>query len=116
MGARMTKSIVETCMEKTIYHPPVASYSKYTAHFIRTTDGEKLALRCVSPGESAMTLHSKYTDHRHVVLYSHGNAVDLGIMMPFYKCARARCHTLHTNPCTAPPLHNRACAARTAAL
>ena len=78
MGARMTKSIVETCMEKTIYHPPVASYSKYTAHFIRTTDGEKLALRCVSPGESAMTLHSKYTDHRHVVLYSHGNATDVG--------------------------------------
>ncbi len=49
MGARIAKSLVETCMEKSIYLPPAPTYSKYTAHFIRTTTGEKLALRVVSP-------------------------------------------------------------------
>jgi pimeloyl-ACP methyl ester carboxylesterase len=78
MGARMTKSLVETCMEKSIYLPPTPTHSKYTAHFIRTVSGDKLALRCVSPAEASMTLHSKYTDTRHVVLYSHGNATDVG--------------------------------------
>jgi pimeloyl-ACP methyl ester carboxylesterase len=65
-------------MEKSIYLPPAPTYSKYTAHFIRTLSGDKLALRCVSPGEAAITLHAKYTDTRHVVLYSHGNATDVG--------------------------------------
>ena len=78
MGANMTKSIVETCMEKSIYHPPEASYSRHSAHFIRSVSGHKIALRCVSPPGAAMTLHARYTDKRHVVLYSHGNATDLG--------------------------------------
>ena len=78
MGAKMTKSIVETCMEKSIYHPPEASYSMHSAHFIRSVSGHKIALRCVSPPGAAMTLHARYTDKRHVVLYSHGNATDLG--------------------------------------
>ena len=78
MGARMTKSIVETCMATSIYHPPAASYSKYSCQFIRSVAGDKLALLCVSPEGSSMSMYQKYTDNRHVVLYSHGNATDLG--------------------------------------
>ena len=78
MGTIMTKSIVETCMEKSIYHPPPPSYPKHSAHFIRSVSGEKLALRCISPQVSALTLHVQYNDNRKVVLYSHGNATDLG--------------------------------------
>ena len=78
MGARMTKSIVETCMEKSIYLPPAASYSKYSCQFIRSVAGDKLALLCVSPEGASMSMYKKYTDNRHVVLYSHGNATDLG--------------------------------------
>ena len=78
MGARMTKSVVETCMQSSIYQPPAASYSKYTCQFIRSVAGDKLAVLCVSPAGASMTMHSKYTDNRHVVLYSHGNATDLG--------------------------------------
>ena len=78
MGARMTKSIVETCMQTTIYQPPVASYSKYSCQFIRSVAGDKLALLCVSPADCSVNMYRKYTDHRHVVLYSHGNATDLG--------------------------------------
>ena len=79
MGTSMTKSIVETCMQTSIYHPPEATYGKFSAHFVRTVTGEKLAVRCVSPtGALPMTLHTKYRDERHVVLYSHGNATDVG--------------------------------------
>ena len=79
MGTSMTKSIVETCMQTSIYHPPVATYAKFSAHFVRTVSGEKLAVRCVSPvGALPMSLYKKYTDERHVVLYSHGNATDVG--------------------------------------
>jgi pimeloyl-ACP methyl ester carboxylesterase len=78
MGARMTKSVVETCMQSSIYQPPAASYSKYSCQFIRSVAGDKLAVLCVSPAGSSMTMHNKYTDNRHVVLYSHGNATDLG--------------------------------------
>jgi hypothetical protein len=79
MGTMMTKSIVETCMQTRIYHPPEATYGKFSANFVRTVTGEKLAVRCVSPtGAPPMTLYKKYTDERHVVLYSHGNATDVG--------------------------------------
>jgi pimeloyl-ACP methyl ester carboxylesterase len=78
MGARMSKSIVETCMATSIYHPPVASYSKYSCQFIRSVAGDKLALLCVSPAGCSMSMYKKYTDNRHVVLYNHGNVTDLG--------------------------------------
>jgi len=78
MGAGMTKSIVETCMQRTIYCPPAASYSKYSCQFVRSVAGDKLALLCVSPAGASMRMHEPYTDDRHVVLYSHGNATDLG--------------------------------------
>jgi len=78
MGARMTKSMVETCMATSIYHPPAASYSKYSCQFIRSVAGDKLALLCVSPAGCNMSMHKPYSDNRHVVLYSHGNATDLG--------------------------------------
>jgi len=74
----MTKSVVETCMQSSIYHPPAASYSKYSCQFLRTVAGDKLAVLCVSPVGCSMSMHKKYTDSRHVVLYSHGNATDLG--------------------------------------
>ena len=78
MGASMTKSIVESFMQTSIYLPPEASYTKSSCHFIRSVSGDKLAVRCVSPAGAAMTLHARYTDNRHVVLYSHGNATDVG--------------------------------------
>jgi pimeloyl-ACP methyl ester carboxylesterase len=61
-----------------IYHPPASSYQKASVHFIKSVRGDTLALRCVSPAGSAMSLHHKYTDARRVVLYSHGNAIDIG--------------------------------------
>jgi len=65
-------------MQSSIYHPPAASYSKYSCQFLRTVAGDKLAVLCVSPVGCSMSMHKKYTDSRHVVLYSHGNATDLG--------------------------------------
>jgi pimeloyl-ACP methyl ester carboxylesterase len=61
-----------------IYHPPQSSYQNASVHFIKSVRGDKLALRCISPAGSAMSLHSKYTDSRRVILYSHGNAIDIG--------------------------------------
>jgi pimeloyl-ACP methyl ester carboxylesterase len=78
MGAKMTKCVVETCMQSSIYLPPAASYSKYSCQFIRSVAGDKLAVLCVSPVGCSMSMHQNYTDNRHVVLYSHGNATDLG--------------------------------------
>jgi alpha-beta hydrolase superfamily lysophospholipase len=65
-------------MQSSIYQPPAASYSKYSCQFIRSVAGDKLAVLCVSPANCKMSMYNKYTDNRHVVLYSHGNATDLG--------------------------------------
>lgn len=78
MGQAVAKSIVERCMQDTIYQPPPTSYQKASVHFVKSVRGDRLALRCVSPSRSSMSLHSPYTDSRPVVLYSHGNATDLG--------------------------------------
>ena len=78
MGSAMAKSIVERCMQDTIYQPPHSSYQNASVHFIKSVRGDKLALRCVSPRGVSMSLHTKYQDSRNVVLYSHGNATDLG--------------------------------------
>jgi esterase/lipase len=78
MGSAMAKSIVERCMQDTIYKPPPSSYQSASVNFIKSIRGDKIALRCVSPRGSAMSLHTKYNDERNVVLYSHGNATDVG--------------------------------------
>ena len=78
MGSTMTKSIVERCMHDTIYQPPESSYQNSSVQFIKSVRGDKLALRCVSPRGSSMSLYTKYQDSRNVVLYSHGNATDVG--------------------------------------
>ena len=78
MGQAVAKQIVERCMHDTIYHPPPTSYQKASVHFIKSVTGERLAFRCVSPRGSSMSLYGKYTDSRPVVIYSHGNATDLG--------------------------------------
>ena len=78
MGSVLAKSIVERCTQDMIYHPPQASYQTASVHFIKSVRGDKLALRCVSPAGSSMSLHQKYADSRRVILYSHGNAIDIG--------------------------------------
>jgi pimeloyl-ACP methyl ester carboxylesterase len=78
MGSVLAKSFVERCTTDMIYHPPPSSYQRASVHFIKSVRGDKLALRCVSPAGASMSLHSKYRDSRHVILYSHGNATDLG--------------------------------------
>lgn len=78
MGSVLAKSIVERCAHDMIYHPPQSSYQNTSVHFIKSVRGDKLALRCISPGGSAMSLHRRYTDSRRVILYSHGNAIDIG--------------------------------------
>jgi len=78
MGSVMAKSVVETCMKNTIYQPPTPSYQKASVHFIKTIRGDKIAVRCVSPSDSPLNLNSKYRDSRRVIIYSHGNAVDIG--------------------------------------
>jgi pimeloyl-ACP methyl ester carboxylesterase len=78
MGSSMTKSIVERCMHDTIYQPPNASYQNASVHFIKSVNGHKLALRCVSPKGCSISLNYKYQDSRNVIIYSHGNATDLG--------------------------------------
>ena len=78
MGQAVAKSIVERCMHDTIYQPPPTSYQKASVHFVKSVRGDRLALRCVSPSGSSMSLHDQYSDSRPVVLYSHGNATDLG--------------------------------------
>jgi pimeloyl-ACP methyl ester carboxylesterase len=79
MGSVVAKSIVEKCMQTTIYQPPPkSSYTKDTVHYIKSIRGDKLAIRCISPPEACMTFSGNYRDTRHVVLYSHGNATDLG--------------------------------------
>jgi len=78
MGSVLAKTIVERCTTDMIYQPPPSSYQRASVHFIKSVRGDKLALRCISPRNSSMTLHGKYGDSRHVILYSHGNATDLG--------------------------------------
>jgi len=78
MGSVLAKSIVERCAHDMIYHPPEKSYQQASVHFIKSVRGDKLALRCVSPRGSSMSLHLKYADSRRVILYSHGNAIDIG--------------------------------------
>ena len=78
MGSVLAKSIVERCTTDMIYHPPASSYQRTSVSFIKNVRGDKLALRCISPADASMSLHSKYSDSRHVILYSHGNATDLG--------------------------------------
>jgi len=78
MGSAMAKSIVERCMQDTIYQPPPSSYQSTSVNFIKSVRGDKLALRCISPRGSSLSLHTKYNDARNVVLYSHGNATDVG--------------------------------------
>jgi abhydrolase domain-containing protein 17 len=78
MGSVMAKSVVETCMKTTIYQPPAPSYQKASVHFIKTIRGDKIAVRCISPSDSPLNLNSKYRDSRRVIIYSHGNAVDIG--------------------------------------
>lgn len=78
MGAGITKSIVETCMKHTIYQPPAPSYQNASVHFIKNVRGDKIALRCVSPADCSFNFHGKYRDSRRVVIYSHGNAIDIG--------------------------------------
>jgi pimeloyl-ACP methyl ester carboxylesterase len=65
-------------MQDTIYQPPPTSYQRASVHFIKTVRGDRLDLRCISPCGSSMSLHCNYADSRPVVLYSHGNATDLG--------------------------------------
>ncbi len=78
MGASIAKSVVETCMKTTIYQPPAPSYQTASVHFIKSVRGDKIALRCVSPGDSVLRFQGKYRDTRRVIIYSHGNAVDIG--------------------------------------
>ena len=78
MGQAVAKTIVERCMQDTIYQPPPTSYQKASVHFIKSVKGDRLAIRCISPSGSSMSLYGKYSDSRPVVLYSHGNATDLG--------------------------------------
>ena len=78
MGSVLAKSIVERCAQDMIYQPPQSSYQNTSVHFIKSVRGDKLALRCISPAGSSMSLHRKYADSRRVILYSHGNAIDLG--------------------------------------
>ena len=78
MGSVLAKSFVERCATDMIYQPPPSSYQKSSVHFIKSVRGDKLALRCISPRNASMSLHTKYQDSRHVILYSHGNATDLG--------------------------------------
>lgn len=78
MGAVLAKSIVETCMKNTIYQPPTPSYQKASVHFIKNVRGDKIALRCISPADASFNLQGRYRDSRRVVIYSHGNAIDIG--------------------------------------
>ena len=78
MGSVLAKSFVERCATDMIYQPPSSSYQRTSVQFIKSIRGDKLALRCISPRDNAMSLHTKYRDSRHVILYSHGNATDLG--------------------------------------
>ena len=78
MGSVLAKSFVERCATDMIYQPPPSSYQKSSVHFIKSVRGDKLALRCISPRNASMSLHTKYVDSRPVILYSHGNATDLG--------------------------------------
>ena len=78
MGTVLAKSIVETCMKNTIYQPPSPSYQKASVHFIKNVRGDKIALRCISPADASFNLQGKYRDSRRVILYSHGNAIDIG--------------------------------------
>lgn len=78
MGASIAKSMVETCMKNTIYQPPTPSYQKASVHFIKSVRGDKIALRCISPEDGEFNLQCKYRDSRRVILYSHGNAIDIG--------------------------------------
>lgn len=77
MGS-ILKMIVERCAQTSIYHPPPVSYQKTSVNYIKSVRGDKLALRCISPPNASMSLYSKYRDGRHVVLFSHGNACDIG--------------------------------------
>jgi len=78
MGSVLAKSFVERCATDMIYQPPPSSYQKSSVQFIKSVRGDKLALRCISPRNASMSLHTKYGDSRPVILYSHGNATDLG--------------------------------------
>ena len=78
MCASIAKSVVETCMKATIYQPPTPSYQTASVHFIKSVRGDKIALRCVSPADSVLRFQGKYRDTRRVIIYSHGNAVDIG--------------------------------------
>jgi len=82
MGSAVAKTIVEKCMQTTIYQPPRPSYTKDSVHYIKSIRGDKLAIRCISPPDACMTFYGKYRDSRKVVLYSHGNATDLGGCTP----------------------------------
>jgi len=72
------KMMIERCAQTTIYHPPPASYQKTSVNFIKSVRGDRLAIRCISPPNCSMSLNSKYRDERRVILYSHGNACDIG--------------------------------------
>jgi predicted NAD-dependent protein-ADP-ribosyltransferase YbiA (DUF1768 family) len=51
MGSVVAKSIVEKCMQTTIYQPPPrSSYTKDSVQYIKSIRGDKLALRWISPG------------------------------------------------------------------
>jgi len=76
--ASILKMVIEKCAETTIYHPPAASYQKTSVNYIKSVRGDRLAIRCISPPNCSMSLNSKYRDGRHVILYSHGNACDIG--------------------------------------
>lgn len=78
MGSVLAKTFVERCATDMIYQPPPSSYQRASVHFIKSVRGDKIALRCISPRDTSMSLYSKYRDSRHVILYSHGNATDLG--------------------------------------
>jgi pimeloyl-ACP methyl ester carboxylesterase len=77
MGS-ILKMIVERCAQTSIYHPPPASYQKTSVNYIKSVRGDRLAIRCISPPNCSMSLNSKYRDERRVILYSHGNACDIG--------------------------------------
>jgi len=75
-----------------VFAPPeVAGYARTQAVFVHTTDDNNIACRLVSPAG-----HTNDCPPRDIILYSHGNAEDMGTGYDFVRwvCEEMDCHVL----------------------
>lgn len=96
MGASMSNTF-DYSIQSLAYHPPAKSYNEQqNINFVTTIHGHRIATRVTSCMGRPYVPGAAYTDTRKFVIFSHGNADDIGTCQDWVKwfATTFDCHVL----------------------